>query len=190
MASLRAEGLNLQSTAPESEQDLLDALARGETQAIATLYMRHGARMVAFAGRYVLSPAAAEDVVIGLLGRWLERPPQVRNAERISAFLATSVYHAAVDWIRRERAEQGQLPRAGSAEPPHRAHIDLVDMRGRLAAAMVKLSARERLLLETHYGRALTTEECMEQLGISRAAFHQRLHRARSHLAELLEVEK
>jgi hypothetical protein len=35
--------------APESEQDLLDALARGEAQAIGALYVRHGARMIAFA---------------------------------------------------------------------------------------------------------------------------------------------
>src|SRR4029077_21242096 len=136
--------------------------------------------------RYVRDSAAAEDVVIGLLGRWLERPPQVRDTERISAFLATSVYHAAVDWIRRERAERGQRPRGGSAELPPRAHVDRVDMRSRLGAAMAKLSPPHRLLLETHDGRALPTEECMEQLGISRAAFHQRLHRARSHLAELL----
>ena len=182
--------MNPQSTAPESEHDLLDALARGDTQAIATLYTRHGARMVAFAGRYVRDPAAAEDVIISLLGRWLERPPQVRDAERMSAFLATSVYHAAVDWIRRDRAEQGKLPRAGPAERPPRATVDRVDMRARLPAALVKLSPHERLLLETHYGHALTTEECLEQLGISRAAFHQRLHRARSHLAELLEAEK
>jgi len=145
--------------------------------------------MVAFASRYVRNPTAAEDVVIGLLGRWLERPPHVRDAERMSAFLATSVYHAAIDWIRRERAEQGQPPRAGSAEQPPRAHDDRVNLRSRLAIALAKMSPRERLLLETHYGHALTTEECIEQLGISRAAFHQRLHRARSHLAELLEAE-
>jgi len=179
--------LNPHATAPESEQDLLDALARGEAQAIATLYQRHGARMVAFARRYVRHPAAAEDVVISLLGRWLERPPQVRDAERMSAFLATSVYHAAIDWIRRERAEQGQPPRAGSAEQPQ-AHVDRVDRRAALAAALAKLAPSERVLLETHYGRALSTDECIEQLGISRAAFHQRLHRARLHLAELLET--
>ena len=63
------------------------------------------------------------------------------------------------------------------------------DMRGRLATGLEGLSAGERVLLETHYGRALTAEECMEQLGISRAAFHQRLHRARVHLAALLSEE-
>ena len=36
------------------------------------------------------APGAAEDVVVGLLGRWLELPPRVRNADRIAAFLATS----------------------------------------------------------------------------------------------------
>jgi len=164
-------------------------LARGEAQAIATLYRRHGAHMVAFAGRYVRNPAAAEDVVTGLLGRWLERPPRVHDAERMSAFLATSVYHAAVDWIRHERAQQGQPPRAGMPEQPPKPRVERVDMRAGLRAALARLPNGERLLLETHYGRALTTEECMEQLGISRAAFHQRLHRARVHLTELLEAQ-
>jgi DNA-directed RNA polymerase specialized sigma24 family protein len=48
----------------------------------------------------------------------------------------------------------------------------------------------ERLLLEAHYGRALTAEECMSQLGITRAAFHQRVHRARTRLARLLEAAR
>jgi RNA polymerase sigma factor (sigma-70 family) len=181
--------LNLQSVVPESDHDLLHALARGEPHAVATLYQRHGARMVAFARRYVKDYGAAEDVVIGLLGRWLERPPRVREVERAPAFLATSVYHAAVDWIRRERAEQGQPPRIRGDEFSPRAPVAREDMRGRLSAALERLSAGERLLLESHYGRALTTEESMEQLGISRPAFHQRLHRARVHLAALLAEE-
>ena len=174
---------------PDSDRDLLDGLARGEPHAVATLYQRNGARMIAFARRYVKDVGAAEDVVIGLLGRWLERPPHVREAERMTAFLSTSVYHAAVDWIRRERAEQGQPPRVSVTDTAPRAVVAREDMRGRLAAALEGLSAGERVLLETHYGRALTAEECMEQLGISRAAFHQRLHRARVHLAALLSEE-
>ena len=75
------------------------------------LYQRHGPRMIAFARRYVRHQGTAEDVVVGLLGKWLERPPQMAEAQRMVAFLATSVYHAAIDWMRRERAEQGQAPR-------------------------------------------------------------------------------
>lgn len=145
--------------------------------------------MIAFAQRYVKDRGAAEDVVIGLLGRWLERPPRVREVERMNAFLSTSVYHAAVDWIRRERAEQGRPPRLRVDEPAPRTPVPREDMHSRLSAALERLTTDERLLLESHYGHALTTEDCMEMLGISRAAFHQRLHRARVHLAALMAAE-
>lgn len=186
---------------PETDQDLLLALSRGKPQAIAALYQRHGARMVAFAQRHVSEQSAAEDIVVGLLGRWLENPPQVREIERIGAFLATSVYHAAIDWIRRERAEQGQSPRGsrrgGSVEGRRKAPVVDValnasrqNLEARLAVALERLSSADRLLLETHYGQALTPEECMAEMRITRAAFHQRLHRARTRLARLLATDQ
>ena len=168
----------------------MDAVARGEPQAMATLYQRHGVRMVAFAQRYVTDRSAAEDIVIGLLGRWLERPPRVRDAERLGTFLATSVYHAAIEWVRRERAQRGERPRGGDvASPPGASLGHIKDVRARLDVALPRLSDDDRLLLESHYGHALTTEECMEMLGISRAAFHQRLHRARERLAAHMGLE-
>jgi RNA polymerase sigma factor (sigma-70 family) len=146
--------------------------------------------MVAFARRHVGDRSTAEDVVIALIGRWLERPPRVRDADRIATFLATSVYHASIDWMRRERAEQGQRPRGEEERASSPAMAMPGDhLRARLSAALDRISKGDRVLLETHYGQALTTEECMELLGISRAAFHQRLHRARSRLASLLGLE-
>ena len=177
------------------------ALGRGEAEAIAALYQRHGPRMMAFARRYVRQQGTAEDVVVGLLGKWLERPPQMTDTQRMSAFLATSVYHAAIDWIRRERAEQGQPPRhePAAASPDGRRGGPVTEppavesretLRSRLDAALERMSSSDRLLLETHYGQALTPEDCMAALQISRAAFHQRLHRARTRLAQLLSSEE
>src|SRR5260370_37361503 len=119
--------------------------------------------MIACARSYVRHEGTAEDIVGGLLGKWLERPPQVAEAQRMVAFLATSVYHAAIDWIRRERAEQGQPPRgepiAASADgrvsgPLAESSIEASpeDLRSRLAGALGRLSTRGRLLLQTHYG--------------------------------------
>jgi len=99
------------SASVSDDDELLRALARGEVHALALVYQRHGAKMVSFARRYVNDPGSAEDVVADLLGRWLERPPNVRDAERIGAFLASSVYHAAIDWMRRERVAHGRAPR-------------------------------------------------------------------------------
>jgi len=184
--------LNPPSLVPDSDVELLHALARGEAQAVATLYQRHGARMVAFARRYVTDSVAAEDVVITLLGRWLERPPRVREVEKLSAFLATSVYHESIDWFRRERAQQGQPPRSRVNEVSAvvKTPVARESVGARLPDALARLSPDERLLLESHYMQALTTEECMELLGIGRAALHQRLHRARVRLMALLSEEE
>jgi RNA polymerase sigma-70 factor, ECF subfamily len=183
------------------DRELLRALGRGDPEAVALLYRRHGPKMLAFARRYVIDQGAAEDVVIDLLRRWLERPPSVREFERLRAFLATSVYHAAVDWIRRDRAEQGHSPRSGGemvfGDRRLRSSIGAREpaaspeaMRTRLAGGLQRLPNADRLLLETHYGHALTPQECMNLLGISRAAFHQRLHRARVRLAAQLAADE
>jgi RNA polymerase sigma factor (sigma-70 family) len=153
--------------------------------------------MVAFARRYVTEDGVAEDIVEELLRRWLERPPHVHNHDRLNAFLATSVYHAAIDWMRRDRAEQGRPPRSpdetglrdGRKSPwvtePNTGE-SRESLQRRLATALEQLSGPDRLLLEAHYGQALTPDECMTLLGIGRDAFHQRLHRARGRLAGLL----
>ncbi len=185
---------------PESDEDLLRSLGEGDPQAVAFLYQRYGSKMLAFARRYVADEGSAEDVVVDILRRWLERPPNVRDFERLRAFLATSVYHAAVDWIRRDRAEQGHPPRREpetgfqdgrrSASVGHEPGIPRAELASRLATALDRLSSPDRLLIESHYGRALSAEECMTLLGISRAAFHQRLHRARTRLARLLATDE
>ncbi len=181
----------------DPDQLVLQRMAEGDPDAVAAVYRRHSAKMVAFAKRYVGDLGAAEDVVIGLIGRWLERPPRTQTVEHVSAFLATSVYHAAIDWLRRERTEQGRPPRQNPV-PSRLGTVPVAELdpaisrealRARLAAAMDRLRDDERLLLEAHYGRALTVEECVRQLGITRAAFYQRVHRARERLARLLEAE-
>jgi RNA polymerase sigma-70 factor (ECF subfamily) len=184
-------------SSPDLSDDvgLLQAVAQGESAAVARLYERHGPKMIAFARRYV-DAGIAEDVVAGLVQRWLEHPPAVRDSDRLAAFLATSVYHASIDWIRRDRAEQGRPPRRGLEDEPrdHRRTASVSDtadartgnLQEQLRGALDQMSHSDRLLLEVHYGQALTPDECMALLQISRPAFHQRLHRARVRLARLL----
>jgi RNA polymerase sigma factor (sigma-70 family) len=185
----------------DNDDALLRALGEADVHAVALLYQRHGAKMTSFARRYVNDQGSAEDIVADLLGRWLERPPVVHDAERVAAFLARSVYHAAIDWIRRERASQGRPPRAekpvvvadrrlsGPISDPG-AERSKETLRSRLAGALDQLSVADRLLLEGHYAQALTPSESMRLLGINRAAFDQRLHRARMRLAHLLAIDE
>ena len=189
------------SASVSDDNKLLRALGEGEVHALALVYQRHGAQMVSFARRYVKDEGSAEDVVAELFGRWLERPPKVRDAERIAAFLASSVYHAAIDWIRRGRVAHGRPPRSeasvvlqasrlkGPISDPGR-ELSRETLRSRLASALDQLSQADRLLLEGHYAQTLTPTESMKLLGINRAAFDQRLHRARMRLAQRLTVDE
>jgi RNA polymerase sigma-70 factor, ECF subfamily len=183
--------------APVADGDLLRGLADGEPEAVARLFERYGSKMIAFARRYVGDEA--EDVVDDLMQRWLEQPPRPREPGRMSSFLAVSVYHASIDWIRRARAAQGQAPRppvgaaasqSSTASAPMAASSEesRQALEAKLSTALERLSSSDRLLLESHYGQALSADECMALLGISRAAFHQRLHRARARLLSLLEA--
>jgi RNA polymerase sigma factor (sigma-70 family) len=193
--------LGPQSTVSDDDDVLLRELSEGSVHAVALLYQRYGARMTSFARRYVSDSGSAEDVVAELLGRWLERPPAVRDAERVTAFLARSVYHAAVDWIRRERTAHGRPPRSdvavarqdrrltGPIGRPGDEHSREA-LRRRLGIALDQLSPPDRLLLEGHYAQALTPAESMHLLGINQEAFDQRLHRARVRLARLLSADE
>jgi RNA polymerase sigma factor (sigma-70 family) len=181
--------------APVADSDLLRGLADGEPEAVARLFERYNSKMVAFARRYVGDEA--DDVVHELMQRWLEDPPRPRDSGRLSSFLAVSVYHASIDWIRRERAARGEAPRSpagdrvvesrGSSVAPTLSAESRQLREAKLAAALERISSADRLLLESHYGHALTADECMALLGISRDAFHQRVHRARARLLSLLE---
>ena len=180
-----------------SDSQLLVSLSRGDPEAVANLFLHYGPRMVGFAQRYVGARETAEDVVADLMERWMHNPPSVRGQEHLRGFLATSVYHAAVDFIRRDRAAQGKPPRSAdvTARQDRRRKLPFVEsgpglppegLLARLLAALDQLSGSDRLLLETYYGQALSPEECMSVLRIGRTAFHQRLHRARMRLARLL----
>jgi DNA-directed RNA polymerase specialized sigma24 family protein len=147
------------SASVPGDDELLRAVGEGEVQAIALVYQRHGAKMVSFARRYVNDPGSAEDVVAELLGRWLERPPRIRDAERIGAFLATSVYHAAIDWIRQERVAHGSPPRGGPCESAYhrpwwrtdsRIAAEPAGQRARPAIARRSVVARRTLRADAH----------------------------------------
>src|SRR5690349_1065984 len=153
--------------APVADGELLRGLADGEPEAVARLFERHGSKMVAFARRYVGDEA--DDVVDELMRRWLEDPPRPHDSGRLSSFLAVSVYHASIDWIRRERAARGEAPRQpagdaalesrGSTVTPTLSAEPRQQLEARLAAALERISSADRLLLESHYGHALTTDE-------------------------------
>ena len=167
MSELTEHRLPPAATSPGSptDEDLLEAAARGATDAIGQLYDRYQGLMYGLATRITNDAALAQDVVQeAFVGIW-------RNAARFQADRASArtwilsiTHHRAIDAVRRRRPV-GTLPEPEMPPPPALVRPDLWgEIAGRLDAdavrgALATLSAVQRQAIELAYFGGLTQEE-------------------------------
>lgn len=143
-------------------------------------------RLARFArSRGLDEPASEEIVQEAFLAIWA-------NGERVAhpeAWLVRVVDRRCSDWHRRRRARERAAERvaerhavAGCGSP--RATADTID----LVAALAKLSARMRLVVQLRYVEGLGSEEAAARLGYSPASYRSTLSRALAALRVLLGV--
>jgi RNA polymerase sigma-70 factor (ECF subfamily) len=155
-----------------TDEDLLLAAAQGDREAIGRLYDRHQGTMYGLAMRITNDAGLAQDVVQeAMLGVW-------RNATRFDASRAKArtwilalVHHRAIDIVRRRRASVA-LPESDASPPAALVVPDIWDdVVGRLdavalRAALGRVPAAQREVLELAYFVGRTQQEIAGQLGI------------------------
>lgn len=148
-----------------SDEDLLEAAARGSTDAIGQLYDRYQGLMYGLATRITNDASLAQDVVQeAFVGIW-------RNASRFQAdragartWILSITHHRAIDAVRRRRPAAA-LPESEMPPPAALVQPDLWgEIAGRLDADAVRgaletLSAVQRQAIELAYFGGLTQEE-------------------------------
>lgn len=150
--------------APEPDPELMQAIASGDTTALASLYDRYRLRAYAVALRITGDPGLAEDVVQeAFLQAW-------RNAGRYSSSVATVkswllgiVHHRAVDAVRsRKPADElpdgEDLPQALTLPDPW-AEVALRLDADAIHRALTALSEVQREVIELAYFRGLSQRE-------------------------------
>jgi len=153
------------------DEQLLEDMARGEPEALATLYDRYRGLAYGLALRVTGEVAAAEDVVQeAFLGIW-------RNAGRYSAVRASArtwilsiVHHRAIDALRRRRPT-AELPDSDAVPPVSLVLPDVwPEVAGRLDREQVRralesLSYPQREAIELAYYGGLTQTEIATRTG-------------------------
>lgn len=93
------------SDVPETDGELMARLGAGDARALAEVYQRHGARVVAVANAVLRDRSAAEDVCQDVFVR-LSRQPQRFDGGRASlgTYLAVVAHGRALDRLRSEQA--------------------------------------------------------------------------------------
>lgn len=130
------------------------------------------------------NPAAAEDVLQDVFVKLHEKLPNLRDADRIEAWVWRITRNALADHLRRQRPTEELPPdlRDIEREP------DLPDLRPALRQFLAALPVEDREALELTEFHGLKQEELAARLGLSLSGAKSRVQRARARLRAEFEA--
>ena len=179
--------------ADSTDADLARQIAQqapGEARAAeAELYRRLAPRVRLFALRWLRDEEAARDVVQRVLLLTIERlrAGEVREPDRLASFVLgvcrMTLRDAARHAVRRDRALDNYARTLPASDVPSSASLD----RKRLADCLAKLAERERSVVVMTFFAERTSEEIMDEFGLSAANVRVIRHRALGHLRACME---
>jgi RNA polymerase sigma-70 factor, ECF subfamily len=180
------------------DQKALERMARGDHDALAELYDRHGRLVFSLALRVVGDQRDAEDVAQEVFAQAWRQAPRFDAAARGNAvaWLLTLTRSRAIDLLRRRRARLESAAAPDSIETPDGAAgpEQQVEWQGRAAAvrrAVETLPLLQRIAVELAFFEGLTHAEIAEQLdvplGTVKTRVRQGLLKLRDHLAGAME---
>jgi RNA polymerase sigma-70 factor, ECF subfamily len=172
-----------------SDEQVLEAVGRGDDDALGVLYDRFGRLAFRLAFRILRDRALAEDAVQeAFLAVWRSADAYKRERAKPSTWILTVVHRRAVDIVRREQSRRGE-PLEVAPEPESGAADEdavLRDRRAAVQAALTELPGEQRQALELAYYGGLTQSELAERLGVPLGTVKSRMFAGLGRLRELL----
>lgn len=172
-----------------SDEQVLEAVGRGDDDALGVLYDRFGRPAFRLAFRILRDRALAEDAVQeAFLAVWRSADAYKRERAKPSTWILTVVHRRAVDLVRREQTRRGE-PLEVAPEPtsgPADEDAVLRDRRAAVQGALTELPDEQRQALELAYYGGLTQSELAERLGVPLGTVKSRMFAGLGRLRELL----
>jgi RNA polymerase sigma factor (sigma-70 family) len=180
------------SAVDTSDESLLARVARGDDDALGSLYDRFGRVAYGLALRILRDERLAEDAVQeAFLAVWRQAAsfrPERANAR---AWVLTFVHRRAVDLVRREERRRTE-PLEPEAEPATGSTAEAAELRRRREAvqhALAQLPGEQRRPIELAYYGGLSQSELAERLGEPLGTIKSRMFTGLKRLRELLGTE-
>ncbi len=182
-----------------TDEQLMQAYARGDMHAFETLYDRHTLPVWRFVQRSVQNAALADDLVQDVWFSVVRHAPQYEARAKFRTWLFTLAHHRMVDHWRTQKnhtsldaeSEDGsalaEMLAAESGFGPER-RLDSRELAQALLDALAALPEvqREAFLLQAEAGMSLA--EIAQTTGVSMETAKSRLRYARARLRETLEA--
>ena len=172
-----------------TDERVLEAVGRGDHDALGELYDRYGRLAYGLAFRILRDRTLAEDAVQeAFLAVWRSADAYKRERAKPSTWILTVVHRRAVDLVRKEERRRGE-PLEAAPEPaagPADEDAALRDRRVAVQAALTALPGDQRQALELAYYGGLTQSELAERLGVPLGTVKSRMFAGLGRLRELL----
>ncbi|HEY8193353.1 MAG TPA: sigma-70 family RNA polymerase sigma factor [Gaiellaceae bacterium] len=187
--TLSAPGLDAAREREWSDEQVLEAVGRGDHDALGVLYDRFGRLAYGLAFRILRDQALAEDAVQeAFLAVWRSADGYKREHAKPSTWILTVVHRRAVDLVRREERRRGE-PLEAAPEPtsgPADEDAWLRQRREAVQAALTQLPGDQRQALELAYYGGLTQSELAKRLGVPLGTVKSRMFAGLGRMRELL----
>jgi RNA polymerase sigma factor (sigma-70 family) len=160
--------------AEPADPALIDLIAQGDADALATLYQRHGPACYRLARQITASVTLAEDAVQeAFVGLWRAPGSYLRGRGTVRSWLLSLTHHKAVDLVRRETAEQRrqgaqavqQTVDPPASEDPAAAAWNEIQA-AEIRAALLELPEPQRQALTLAYFGGYTQSQIAELTGV------------------------
>jgi RNA polymerase sigma-70 factor (ECF subfamily) len=162
-----------------SDAELVQQALDGRPDPFAALISRYERLVFAIVARATRNSAETDDLVQDVFLDAYRRLGSLRDPRKFRGWLAQLAANRACSWGRRQTVERAALPRLareGGRRDEDRTSLD--EQKGRLNAALAKLSPDAQAVVTLRYLEGLSAPEIADELGITPAAARQRLSRA------------
>lgn len=176
--------------AHRSDEDLLAAVARGDTHAFEALYQRHWRSLLIYLVGQLSDPALAEETLQDVMLAAWDGADRFRGEARVSTWLLAIARRQAVLARRREPENSQSLDHNLAGDDP--TPTELVEhraARSTLHDLINQLPAHQRETLELVFYHELTGPEAARVLGVPLGTVKSRLRRAIDQLERLFRLE-
>ena len=178
--------------AEHADDELVQAIAGRDADAMVALYDRYGRLAFALAYRILEDGSTAEDVVQDAFLRvWRQAPSFDAGRGTLRSWLLTIVHHRAIDVLRRRSGRQGndvdlETVEYSLAGPDVWGEVAAKIQGEQVRRAVAALPAEQRLAVELAYFEGLTHVEIAERTGTPLGTVKSRLRLGLKKLQETL----
>jgi RNA polymerase sigma-70 factor (ECF subfamily) len=177
--------VNSRQYSKQQDEELLGAIARGDTHALDVLYLGYHRRLARFLSRIAPRYDTVEEIINDTFMVVWQHAREFRGASRVSTWIIGIAYRIALKTLRGndglQRAQSGNDLPEESVDPTAAA-----ELRDWIAHALNHLPLEQRLTMELAYHMGHSIEEIAEITGCPSGTVKARMFHAREKLRHFL----